>query len=210
MNLVFLGPPGAGKGTVAKKIADEYGIPHISSGDLFRGEIKAQTALGKKVESILKSGELVPDDVTIDLVKSRLSQPDAENGFILDGFPRTTAQADKLLEITTLDSVLNFLILDEAVIARLSGRRTCRNCGNMHHIEFMPPKQEGVCDVCGGELFIRDDDQPESITHRLKVYKEQTQPLIEYFSKKQLLQEIDAGPAPEEVLKSSRNLLESL
>ena len=210
MNLVFLGPPGAGKGTVAKKVADNYGIPHISSGDLFRGEIKAQTTLGKKVESILKSGELVPDDVTIDLVKSRLSQPDAGKGFILDGFPRTTAQADKLLEITSLDSVVNFLIPDEAVIRRLSGRRTCNNCGNMHHIEFMPPKQEGMCDVCGGKLFVRDDDQPEAIAHRLKVYKEQTQPLIEYFENKQLLCDIDAGPSPEDVLKTVRQLFDSL
>jgi len=209
MNLVFLGPPGAGKGTVAQKIADHYDIPHISTGDLFRGEIKAQSSLGKKVESILKSGELVPDDLTIDLVKNRLVKDDARNGFIMDGFPRTTAQADKLLEITSIDYVINFIIPDESVIERLSGRRTCKNCGNMHHIQFMPPLKEGICDVCKGELLTRDDDRPEAISNRLQVYKNQTQPLIAYFQDKNLIKDIDAEPAPETVLERVKQVLEA-
>lgn len=207
MNLVFLGPPGAGKGTVAQKIAGHFAIPHVSTGDLFRGEIKAQSELGRKVESILKSGELVPDDLTIDLVKKRLSEKDATKGFILDGFPRTTAQADRLLEITSIDYAINFVIPDKTVIQRLSGRRTCKNCGNMHHIQFMPPKKEGMCDVCGGTLITREDDRPEAIANRLQVYQKQTQPLIAYFKDKNLLVDIDAKPAPEAVLEMVKEVI---
>lgn len=210
MKLVFLGPPGAGKGTVAKKISEAFAIPHISTGDLFRSENKSGTDLGKKVEGILTSGALVPDDVTIEIVKSRLQKPDTEKGFIMDGFPRTILQAQKLFDITRLNGVLNFEIYEDEVVNRLSGRRTCRNCGNMHHIEYMPPKQEGICDVCGGELYTREDDKPESIQKRLQVYKAQTEPLISFYREKKLLYNTDASATPEKVFRQVKDLLHSL
>jgi adenylate kinase len=206
MNLIFLGPPGAGKGTLAAQTAQYFGIPHISTGDIFRSAIKAGTDLGKKVKSIIDSGALVGDDVTIALVRDRLAQSDAKNGFILDGFPRTIPQAEALAQIVGIDAAVNFDISDEGVIKRLSGRRVCRGCGKNYHVEFVPTKTEGVCDSCGGELFIRDDDRPESITKRLEVYREQTAPLIDYYRGKNLLKDIDAAGKAEDVFSAFKKI----
>ena len=196
MNFVFLGPPGAGKGTVAKIISQSRGIPHISTGDLFRENIKNETELGIKVKELLAKGLLVPDDVTSAMVKNRLEKNDILNGYIMDGYPRTIIQAEAFSTFSKIDTVVNFLLDDDSIMARLSGRRTCSRCGNMHHILFMPPKQEGICDICGGSLIIRDDDKPESIKKRLAVYSKQTEPLIEYYKKKGILHSIDAGSEP--------------
>lgn len=202
MKFIFLGPPGAGKGTLAAKVAESYNIPHISTGEIFRAAIKAQTPLGQKVQAIIDSGSLVGDDITIELVRERLEKDDAKKGFILDGFPRTIPQAEALDNIVPVDAVVNFDIADEGVVARLSGRRVCRGCGQNFHVQFMPPAKEGLCDKCNGELYTRDDDQIDAITHRLEVYREQTAPLIEYYRKKNLLTDIDARPSTTEVLKN--------
>lgn len=207
MNLVFLGPPGAGKGTVAVKISEELGIPHISTGDLFRKAIKNQTELGRKVKSILDSGELVPDDVTVALVQERLTQEDTAKGFILDGFPRTIPQAEALNTITVLDSAVNFSVADEVLIDRLSGRRVCKNCGATYHVKFAPPQKNGICDSCGGELYTRQDDAPEAIKNRLAVYYRQTQPLIDYYQQKGIKTEIDAADSPDQVLTAALKAL---
>ncbi len=201
MNFIFLGPPGAGKGTLAAKVASAFNIPHISTGEIFRSAIKAKTPLGLKVQSIIDAGSLVSDDITVELVKDRLNQNDAKNGFILDGFPRTIPQAEALDKIICVDSVVNFDIADNDVVKRLSGRRVCKSCGQNFHAEFMPPKKEGVCDACGSDLFIRDDDKIEAITHRLEVYRSQTAPLIDFYRNKQLLTDIDARPATELILQ---------
>ncbi len=200
MNFIFLGPPGAGKGTLAAKVASTYNIPHISTGEIFRTAIKAKTPLGLKVQSIIDSGSLVSDDITVELVKDRLTKPDAKNGFILDGFPRTIPQAEALEKIILIDSVVNFDIADTDVIKRLSGRRVCKSCGQNYHVEFLPPKKEGICDACSSELFIRDDDKIEAISHRLEVYRTQTAPLIDFYKNKNLLTDIVARPATEIIL----------
>ena len=210
MNLIFLGPPGAGKGTVAAKVSEELNIPHISTGDLFRAAIKNQTPLGVKVKKILDSGELVPDQVTTDMVQERLESDDAKNGFIMDGFPRTIPQADSFSKITNVKAVINFEIADSEVIDRLSGRRVCRSCGSTFHTKFMPPKNEGKCDSCDGELYTRDDDKKEAILNRLEVYKKQTQPLIDYYSDKNLLHNIDADNKPQSVLESTIKKLKEI
>ena len=200
MKFIFLGPPGAGKGTLAAKVATSYNIPHISTGEIFRAAIKAKTPLGLKVQAIIDSGALVSDDITVELVKDRLSQDDAKAGFILDGFPRTIPQAEALAKIIDIDSVVNFDIADDEVVGRLSGRRVCKNCGQNYHVEFMPPKSEGKCDKCDSELYTRDDDKIEAITHRLEVYRSQTAPLIDFYREKNLLTDIDARPATEKIL----------
>jgi adenylate kinase len=200
MNFIFLGPPGAGKGTLAEQVAAAYKIPHISTGDIFRTAIKNQTPLGVKVKAIIDSGALVSDDITIELVKDRLSQHDVKNGFILDGFPRTIPQAEALEKFSRIDAVVNFDIADEAVIERLSGRRVCRKCGANFHVTFMAPAKEGICDKCGGELYTRDDDKIESISNRLVVYREQTAPLIAFYRTKGNLKDIDARPATEKIM----------
>jgi len=174
MNLIFLGAPGAGKGTLATLVSKAREIPQISTGDIFRQAVKQGTELGKKVQGIMERGELVPDSLTVQLVQQRLADGDAKNGYILDGFPRTIAQAEALESFQTIDGAINFKIEDQIVIRRLSGRRICRSCGAIYHVENMPPKTEGKCDRCGGELYIRDDDKIESIKNRLRVYKEQT------------------------------------
>jgi adenylate kinase len=184
---------------MAAQVAVLYGIPHISTGDIFRGAIKAGTPLGKKVKGILDSGSLVGDEVTIELVRERLSEGDAKKGFILDGFPRTIPQAEALSDMCTLDGVVNFEVPDDTVVRRLSGRRVCKQCGHNHHIEFMPPKAVGQCDTCGGELFIREDDKIDAITHRLEVYRKQTAPLIDYYRAKNLLVDIDGTPVSADV-----------
>jgi adenylate kinase len=208
MNLIFLGAPGAGKGTLATLLSKDYGIPQISTGDLFRAAVKEGSELGKKVKGIMEKGELVPDSLTVELVEERLAKPDTQQGYILDGFPRTVAQADALAGFQKIDAVINFSISDELVIRRLSGRRVCRSCGAIYHIENMPPKVEGACDRCGGELYIRDDDKIESIKNRLRVYKEQTEPLIAYYREKELLREIDSSTSPEDSLRQIKDLLE--
>ncbi len=201
MNFIFLGPPGAGKGTLAAKVASAYNIPHISTGEIFRAAIKAKTPLGIKVQSIIDSGSLVSDDITVELVKDRLSQADAKKGFILDGFPRTIPQAEALEKIIVIDSVINFDIADNDVVKRLSGRRVCKSCGQNYHVVFMPAKKEGICDACGSDLFIRDDDKIEAISHRLDVYRTQTAPLINFYKNKKILTDIDARPATEVILE---------
>ena len=208
MNLIFLGAPGAGKGTLATLLSKEYRIPQISTGDLFRAAVKEGSELGKQVQGIMEKGELVPDSLTVELVKERLSKPDAKGGYILDGFPRTVAQADALAEFQTIDAVINFSISDELVIRRLSGRRVCRSCGAIYHIENMPPKVEDTCDRCGGGLYIRDDDKIDSIKNRLRVYKEQTEPLIAYYRDRGVLRAIDSSKSPEDSLAQIKSVLE--
>ena len=207
MKLVFLGPPGAGKGTLAALTTKAYGIPQISTGDLFRAAVKNETELGLKVKSILAKGELVPDSLTVDLVRERLGRPDAKKGYILDGFPRTIPQAEALDQFERVNAVINFQIDDDTVIGRLSGRRVCRACGAIFHVKNMPPKVEGKCDKCTGELYIRDDDQIEAIRNRLAVYKKQTEPLIAYYRQKGLLRDIDASVTPEQSVAKLRQLL---
>ena len=199
-NFIFLGPPGAGKGSLAVKVAADYNIPHISTGDIFRANIKNQTELGKKVDAIIKSGGLVSDEITCELVKDRLSQDDAKNGFILDGFPRTIPQAEMFTEICPDVKVVNFEIADEIVIKRLSTRRVCKACGANFNILTLPPKVEGVCDKCKGELFQRDDDKQESILHRMDVYREQTEPLINFYKEKGDITDLDAAIETSELM----------
>ena len=207
MKLIFLGPPGAGKGTLAAKAVDIMNVPHISTGNIFRAAIAASSPLGLTVKSILDSGRLVDDETTISLVKERLAEKDAQGGYILDGFPRTIPQAEALAGFSTVDRVVNFDIPDNSVMERLGGRRTCRGCGTNFHVIFGKPKQEGICDHCGGELYIRDDDREEAIKKRLEVYREQTAPLIDYYRKKGLLTDIDARPAVETVVDNFRKSL---
>jgi len=208
MNLIFLGAPGAGKGTLAAQLSKEYGIPQISTGDIFRAAVKEGSELGRKVQGIMEKGELVPDSLTVELVEERLAQADAQNGYILDGFPRTIAQADALAAFQKIDMAINFNTSDEVVIRRLSGRRVCRSCGAIYHVENMPPKVTGKCDKCGGELYTRDDDRIESIKMRLQVYKAQTEPLIEYYRSKGLLRDIDSSTSPEQSFSQIKSLLE--
>jgi len=207
MKLIFLGPPGAGKGTLAKIVAEEYNIPQISTGDLFRSAVKEGTELGIEAKKIMEKGELVPDSLTVELVKERLARSDAETGYILDGFPRTIPQADSLAEFERLDGVINFAIDDGTVIQRLSGRRICRSCGAIYHIVNMPAVREGICDRCQGELYIRDDDQIDSIKNRLTVYIEQTEPLISYYREKGLLKNIDASTDPEKMMAEIKAII---
>lgn len=207
MKLVFLGPPGAGKGTLATLAKDAFRVVHISTGDIFRANIKNGTPLGLKVKAILDSGGLVPDDVTIEIVKDRLAQEDCKAGYLLDGFPRTVVQAEALAGFEKLDAVVNFVLADTEIVNRLSGRRVCKSCGTGFHLTAMPPQKAGVCDKCGGELIQRKDDEAESIQERLRVYAANTQPLIDWYQKKGLLKNIDASPAPAEVLKELKKVL---
>ena len=207
MKLIFLGPPGAGKGTLAALVSKEYSIPQVSTGDIFRDAIKRETELGKKVKEIVGRGDLVPDELTVSLVRERLGQPDASGGYILDGFPRTIPQAAALDEFQKIDSVINFTVSDKIVIQRLSGREVCKNCGAIYHVKNMPSKVKGVCDRCGGVLYTRPDDTLESITNRLEVYKKQTEPLISYYRKKKILRDIDSSKSPEDTLTQVRKVL---
>jgi len=199
MKLVFLGPPGAGKGTVAEKAEKDLAVPHVSTGEIFRAAIKNGTPLGRRVKAVIESGELVPDELTIELVRERLAQPDCSKGWLLDGFPRTIPQADALDAFAPPEKAVDFDLGDEAVIERLSGRRTCGSCGRSHHIRFMPPRKEGICDSCGGVLETREDDKVESIRRRLGAYRAQTAPLIDYYKKKGKLIVVDASPAADAV-----------
>lgn len=206
MNFIFLGPPGAGKGTLAAQVAKEYGIPHISTGDIFRAAIKNQTELGKKVKSIIDAGGLVSDDITCALVEDRLKEDDCKKGFILDGFPRTIPQAEMFEKLKGDVQVVNFEVNNDLIIARLSNRRVCKACGHNYNVKFHPPKVEGKCDECGGELYTRDDDKLESITNRLDVYRKQTEPLIGFYREKGKLTDIDSARDSSEVLVDFKKL----
>jgi adenylate kinase len=204
MRIVLVGPPGAGKGPQAVRLAEKLGIPHISTGDLFRANISRQTELGKLAKSYMDAGNLVPDEVTIAMAKDRMEQPDAANGFLLDGFPRNVSQAealDRLLESEgiKLDAVLDLEVPEEEVVKRIAGRRVCRNdSSHVFHVTYSPPKKEGVCDVCGGELYQRDDDSEETVRKRLEVYHTQTEPIIDYYKAQGLVVTISAlGPVDE-------------
>lgn len=212
MKIIMLGAPGAGKGTQAMLIAEEYGIPHISTGDIFRTNIKNNTELGKKAKEYMDQGLLVPDELTCDLVVDRISQDDAKNGYVLDGFPRTIPQAEALTEALkkrneAIDFALDVDVPDENIVSRMSGRRACLNCGATYHIVFAAPKKEGVCDICGKELVLRDDDKPETVQKRLTVYHEQTQPLIEYYKNAGVLHKLDGTKDINDIFASIKELL---
>ncbi len=196
MKIIMLGAPGAGKGTQAKKIAEKYGIPHISTGDIFRANIKGGTELGMKAKTFMDQGKLVPDEITIGMLMDRIQADDCAKGYVLDGFPRTIPQAESLTEALAargeaIDYAINVDVPDENIITRMSGRRACLSCGATYHVQFNPPKAEGVCDTCGSALVLRDDDKPETVKNRLAVYHEQTQPLIDYYQKAGVLKEVD-------------------
>lgn len=196
MKIIMLGAPGAGKGTQAKMIADRFGIPHISTGDIFRANIKNGTELGKEAKKYMDQGLLVPDELTVKILLDRVADKDCADGYVLDGFPRTIPQAEVLDDALTklgdqIDFAINVDVPDENIIRRMSGRRACISCGATYHIEHIPPKQEGICDRCGKELVLRDDDKEETVKNRLQVYHEQTQPLIEFYSGKGILKTVD-------------------
>ena len=204
MKLIMLGAPGAGKGTQAKRIAAKYGIPHISTGDIFRANIKNGTELGKKAQTYMDQGLLVPDELVCDLVVDRIQQSDCEKGYVLDGFPRTIPQAEALTAAleklgTGIDYAINVEVPDANILNRMGGRRACLGCGATYHVEFNAPKQEGICDTCGAELVLRDDDKPETVQKRLDVYHEQTQPLIDYYTNQGVLKTVDGTKNLEEV-----------
>ncbi|TVQ23141.1 MAG: adenylate kinase [Spirochaetaceae bacterium] len=207
MNIVFLGPPGAGKGTMAERVADETGLAHVSTGDIFRDNIRHETELGRKVKELIDRGQLVPDSITIELVQDRLHEADVQLGWILDGFPRTRPQAEALSEFARVDLVILLNISDEEVIRRLSGRRVHPESGRTYHVEFNPPAKEGHDDVTGEPLIRRDDDDEESIRTRLSVYKEQTEPVIAYYRKHKLIVDVDASGTIDEVQTKIHSLL---
>ncbi len=193
MKMVFLGPPGVGKGTYARAVSKEFGIPHISTGDIFREEIARGSELGRKVKEYVEKGLLVPDEIVVEVVKKRLSQPDCKRGFILDGFPRTISQARALDEFAPPNLALLFVAPDEVIVERISGRRICAWCGAIYHVKYMPPKYPGICDRCGGPLIQRRDDRPEVVRERLKVYRETFTPIIDYYRGKGILREVNAS-----------------
>lgn len=215
MRLLIMGPPGAGKGTQAGRIAECYGIPHISTGDIFRAAIKAGTELGMKLKGYIDAGQLVPDEVTIEVIRERLNEPDCSKGFLLDGFPRTIPQAEALDSMlrelgARLDAVLNIAVSNEVLLRRLTGRRICRKCGAPYHVDFNPPAVPGVCDRCGGELYQRSDDTEETVRERLDVYARQTAPVLKYYQERGLLKEINGELGIEEVWREIQNALRGL
>lgn len=206
MNLILLGPPGSGKGTQAKMMVEKYGVPQISTGDMLREAVKNRSTMGLKAKAYMDSGSLVPDDVVVSIVEERITGPDCSKGFLLDGFPRTIAQADALQSMLSrrglkIDLVLSIEVDDEELIKRLTGRRTCMTCGEPYHVIFNPPKVDGRCDRCGGELYQRDDDKEETIRNRISTYHRQTAPLIAYYSEKGLLRSIDGSGSPKEIFE---------
>ena len=212
MKIIMLGAPGAGKGTQAKKLAERYSIPHISTGDIFRANIKNGTELGKKAKAYMDEGALVPDDLVVDLVVDRFKNSDCINGYVLDGFPRTIPQAEALEAALnaigeTVDFAINVEVPDENIVNRMSGRRACVGCGATYHIKYNPPKVEGVCDSCGEKLILRDDDKPETVKNRLSVYHVQTQPLIDFYNNKSVLAEVDGTKDMDDVFNAIVNIL---
>lgn len=213
MKIVMLGAPGAGKGTQAEMIADKYHIPHISTGDIFRANIKNGTELGKKAKAYMDAGDLVPDELTCDLVIDRVAQDDCRDGYILDGFPRTIPQAEVFTEQLAkngdaIDYAIDVEVPDENIVKRMSGRRSCPNCGATYHIQFIPPKKEGICDTCGTALVQRDDDKPETVKNRLNVYHKSTQPLIDFYKDKGSLRVVDGTKDMKDVFAAIVNILE--
>jgi adenylate kinase len=212
MKIIMLGAPGAGKGTQAKMIAAKYGIPHISTGDIFRANIKNGTELGAKAKEYMDKGLLVPDELVVDLVMDRFKEPDCEKGYVLDGFPRTIPQAEALDKALTaigesIDYAINVEVPDENIINRMGGRRACVGCGATYHIVYSPTKVEGKCDTCGADLIIRDDDKPETVKNRLAVYHEQTQPLIDYYTSKGITREVDGTVDMKDVFEAIVKIL---
>ena len=212
MKIIMLGAPGAGKGTQAKMIAEKYSIPHVSTGDIFRANIKNNTELGKQAKAYMDKGELVPDELTVKILLDRVAQEDCKNGYVLDGFPRTIPQAEVLDEALTklgesIDYAINVDVPDENIVKRMSGRRACVTCGATYHIEHVPPKKEGICDACGSELILRDDDKPETVLNRLNVYHAQTQPLIDFYTAKGVLKDVDGTQDMMDVFGAITNVL---
>ena len=207
MKIIMLGAPGAGKATQAKRIAEKYGIPHISTGDIFRANIKEGTELGMKAKEFMDQGLLVPDEVTIGMLLDRIKKEDCVNGYVLDGFPRTIPQAESLTKALEemgqkIDYAVDVDVPDENIVSRMSGRRACITCGATYHVQFAPPKAEGICDKCGAELVLRDDDKPETVQKRLAVYHEQTQPLIDYYRRAGVLVSVDGTQSMDQVFES--------
>jgi adenylate kinase len=198
-NFVFLGPQGSGKGTVIGKIKDKYAVPHISTGDMFREALKEGTEFGKKAQEYMNRGELVPDDVTCGMVKERVARDDCVDGYMLDGFPRNLKQAKALAEITTINTAVLLDVPEEISLERLSGRRQCRECGTIFHLQFVPPAVDGVCDKCGGELYQREDDMPEAIKERLAIYRAETMPIVGFYEDLGVLVKVDGSATPDEV-----------
>ena len=212
MKIIMLGAPGAGKGTQAKMIAETYKLPHVSTGDIFRANIKNNTDLGKEAKTYMDKGELVPDELTVRILLDRVAQDDCKNGYVLDGFPRTIPQAEVLdAELSKLGEKVDFAIdvevPDENIVRRMSGRRACLKCGATYHIVHIPPKTEGICDACGSELVQRDDDKEETVKNRLSVYHQQTQPLIDFYADKGVLKTVDGTKASEEVFEDIKKIL---
>ena len=215
MKIIMVGAPGAGKGTQAKRIAEKYGIPHVSTGDIFRKNLKEGTELGLKAKVYMDQGALVPDEITIGMLMDRIHEDDCKNGYVLDGFPRNIPQAEALTEALasgneSIDAVIDVNVPDENIMDRMSGRRTCRKCGEGFHVVFNPSTVPGVCDVCCGELYTRDDDLPETVKKRLVVYHSQTQPLIDYYSKRQILKSVDGTQRMDKVFADIIEVLDSL
>ena len=214
MKIIMVGAPGAGKGTQAKRIAEKYGIPHVSTGDIFRANLKEGTELGLKAKVFMDKGALVPDEITIGMLMDRIHQPDCKDGYVLDGFPRNIPQAEALTKALneaneSMDAVVDVDVPDENIMDRMSGRRTCRKCGEGYHTKYNPPKADGICDVCGGELYIRDDDKPETVKKRLTVYHDQTQPLIDYYTKQGILKSVNGTQMMEKVFADIVKILDS-
>lgn len=213
MKIIMLGAPGAGKGTQAKMIAKEYGIPHISTGDIFRANIKEGTELGKEAKTYMDAGQLVPDELTVKILLDRVAKDDCKDGYVLDGFPRTIPQAEVLDEALTklgdkIDFAIDVDVPDENIVRRMGGRRACVTCGATYHIEHVPPKKDGICDTCGSELILRDDDKPETVSNRLKVYHDQTQPLIDFYTEKGVLKSVDGTIDMMDVFASIKAILD--
>ncbi len=212
MKIIMLGAPGAGKGTQAKMIAEKFGVPHISTGDIFRANIKGGTELGMEAKKYMDQGLLVPDELTVKILLDRVAREDCADGYVLDGFPRTIPQAEVLdaaLEKLNekIDYAVNVDVPDENIVKRMSGRRACPKCGATFHVEHIPPKQEGICDSCGGELVLRDDDRQETVQNRLKVYHDQTQPLIDYYGKKGVLKSVDGTMEMQKVFQAISDII---
>lgn len=215
MNIILMGLPGAGKGTQASEIVKKFPIPHISTGDMFRKAIKDETDLGKEAKSYMDRGELVPDEVTVGIVKERISEDDAKKGFLLDGFPRTIDQAESLSQIMSeldreIDAVINIEVPEEELMNRLTGRRICEKCGTTYHLVFNPPKVDGICDIDGGKLYQREDDNPETVSNRLSVNVKQSKPILEYYNNKGVLKNVDGSKDIDEVTKDVIDILDHL